>query len=99
MEPDSSKVHLLVNKWEVKNGDTIVIINPKLHRGQLASPSHLSSVNANIRGLMLDPDVWGDDAEEFKPERMIGEKFSQLPKNCLKVSQIIRETECLELTE
>ena len=33
-----------------------------------------------------DPAVWGSDAEEFKPERMLDGKFEALPKNAWKVS-------------
>ncbi|KAI0676431.1 fatty acid hydroxylase [Trametes maxima] len=29
----------------------------------------------------MDPIVWGEDAREFKPERMYGENFEQLPPN------------------
>ncbi|KAI1266206.1 bifunctional P-450:NADPH-P450 reductase [Xylariaceae sp. FL1019] len=32
----------------------------------------------------LDPAVWGDDAQEFKPERMLDEHFNKLPKNAWK---------------
>ncbi|KAI0436173.1 bifunctional P-450:NADPH-P450 reductase [Xylaria telfairii] len=32
----------------------------------------------------LDPAVWGDDATEFKPERMLDEAFNKLPKNAWK---------------
>ncbi|TGJ87230.1 hypothetical protein E0Z10_g1525 [Xylaria hypoxylon] len=32
----------------------------------------------------LDPAVWGDDANDFKPERMLDEPFSKLPKNAWK---------------
>lgn len=28
---------------------------------------------------MRDPRVWGEDAEAFRPERMMGGKFEQLP--------------------
>ena len=32
-----------------------------------------------------DPEVYGEDAEEFKPERMLDAKFDNLPKNSWKV--------------
>ncbi|KAI1826916.1 bifunctional P-450:NADPH-P450 reductase [Xylaria intraflava] len=32
----------------------------------------------------LDPTVFGDDANEFKPERMLDENFNKLPKNAWK---------------
>ncbi|KAI0469334.1 bifunctional P-450:NADPH-P450 reductase [Xylaria cf. heliscus] len=32
----------------------------------------------------LDPAVWGDDANDFKPERMLDEPFNKLPKNAWK---------------
>jgi cytochrome P450/NADPH-cytochrome P450 reductase len=28
---------------------------------------------------MKDPSVWGEDAEDFKPERMLNGKFEALP--------------------
>ncbi|KAF9783630.1 hypothetical protein IL306_008757 [Fusarium sp. DS 682] len=31
-----------------------------------------------------DPEVWGPDAEEFRPERMADEHFNKLPKNAWK---------------
>lgn len=34
--------------------------------------------------IQKDPKVWGDDAEEFKPERMLGDKFDALPANAWK---------------
>lgn len=32
---------------------------------------------------MKDPSVWGEDAEEFRPERMLNGKFEALPVRCL----------------
>ncbi|KAI0406406.1 bifunctional P-450:NADPH-P450 reductase [Xylaria palmicola] len=32
----------------------------------------------------VDPAVWGDDANDFKPERMLDEPFNKLPKNAWK---------------
>ncbi|KZT53966.1 cytochrome P450 [Calocera cornea HHB12733] len=37
-----------------------------------------------INGLQRDREVWGEDAEEFKPERMLDGKFEALPPNSWK---------------
>lgn len=34
--------------------------------------------------IQRDPKVWGEDAEEFKPERMMDGEFEKLPKNAWK---------------
>ncbi|KZO97714.1 cytochrome P450 [Calocera viscosa TUFC12733] len=38
----------------------------------------------DIYGLYRDPEVWGDDAEAFRPERMLKDKFDALPPNSWK---------------
>ncbi|OAA53643.1 Riboflavin synthase-like beta-barrel [Niveomyces insectorum RCEF 264] len=35
--------------------------------------------------MQRDPKVWADNADQFKPERMLDENFSKLPKNAWKV--------------
>lgn len=42
------------------------------------------SIICNLMKIHTDPKVWGDDAQEFKPERMLGGKFEKLPKNAWK---------------
>lgn len=37
-----------------------------------------------IKKAHLDPKVYGDDAIQFKPERMVDENFEKLPKNAWK---------------
>ncbi|KAI1800734.1 cytochrome P450 [Daldinia bambusicola] len=37
-----------------------------------------------LKKAHLDPAIFGDDAEEFKPERMLDEPFNKLPKNAWK---------------
>jgi cytochrome P450/NADPH-cytochrome P450 reductase len=44
--------------------------------------------------IQRDPKVFGDDANEFKPERMLDENFEKLPKNAWKVS-LLREKNIL----
>ncbi|KUI71998.1 hypothetical protein VM1G_07646 [Cytospora mali] len=42
------------------------------------------SVVCLIGKIMQDPKIYGDDAAEFKPERMLDENFEKLPKNAWK---------------
>ncbi|KAJ5184840.1 NADPH cytochrome P450 [Penicillium cf. griseofulvum] len=42
------------------------------------------TVIALLPAIHRDPDVWGDDAEEFRPERMTDENLSTLPRNAWK---------------
>ncbi|KAI0075350.1 bifunctional P-450/NADPH-P450 reductase [Panus rudis PR-1116 ss-1] len=39
------------------------------------------AITLNIYMIHRDPAVWGDDAEEFRPERMLDGKFEALPPN------------------
>ena len=43
------------------------------------------TIIALLPAIHRDPDVWGEDADEFRPERMVDEKLSALPKNAWKV--------------
>ena len=38
-----------------------------------------------VEKLHRDPKVWGEDADVFKPERMLDDKFNALPRNSWKV--------------
>nr|BAK09530.1 cytochrome P450 [Postia placenta] len=39
------------------------------------------TVIVNVATSMRDPQIWGEDADEFKPERMLDGKFEALPPN------------------
>lgn len=45
------------------------------------------TIHAMLPRIHRDPAVFGDDAEDFRPERMLDENFNKLPKNAWKVSQ------------
>jgi len=44
------------------------------------------SVMAVLPAIHKDPEVWGDDVDDFRPDRMSDGKFESLPKNAWKVS-------------
>lgn len=41
---------------------------------------------AVLPAIHKDPEVWGDDVDAFRPDRMSDDNFSSLPKNAWKVS-------------
>ena len=58
---------------------------------RLGGGSYVVPRNVNffyvLNKVQKDPTVYGDDAELFRPERMLDESFKQLPKNAWKVSK------------
>jgi cytochrome P450/NADPH-cytochrome P450 reductase len=46
---------------------------------------------ALLGATQRDPKVYGDDANEFKPERMLGENFKKLPNAAWKVSRLVHK--------
>ena len=38
----------------------------------------------NLKPFMRDPKVWGDDGDQFKPERFLNGGFEKLPPNAWK---------------
>ncbi|KAI0393231.1 bifunctional P-450:NADPH-P450 reductase [Xylariaceae sp. FL0594] len=60
----------------VSNEDTLLAGKYQVKKNELCG-LFLSSAHE-------DPAVWGEDAKEFKPERMLDENFNKLPKNAWK---------------
>ncbi|KAB8226940.1 cytochrome P450 [Aspergillus alliaceus] len=52
--------------------------------GERFKISSNTMVQCNMQGLHTDPAVWGDDAETFRPERMLNGGFASLPPNSWK---------------
>lgn len=63
-------------------------MSPKSESGEtLAGKYHIPHgevVAIVLNNVHRDPAVYGDDAEEFKPERMLDENFNKLPPNSWK---------------
>ena len=59
--------------------------NSHFRLGEYLVPTDVPVLVA-LEKVHRDPKVWGEDAEEFKPERMLNEKFNTLPKNAWKAS-------------
>jgi cytochrome P450/NADPH-cytochrome P450 reductase len=56
---------------------------PTIGDGKYAIPRD-KAILCLLAKIQQDPKVWGDDAAEFKPERMMDGKFENLPKNAWK---------------
>lgn len=56
----------------------------------LGKQGHMVHQGETIVGMLSrvhrDPIVYGEDAEKFRPERMLDEEFNKLPKNSWKVT-------------
>jgi cytochrome P450/NADPH-cytochrome P450 reductase len=57
---------------------------PTIGNGKYSIP-RTNGVVCLLTKIQKDPKVYGDDADEFKPERMLDENFEKLPKNAWKV--------------
>lgn len=55
--------------------------------GQYQIPNGVDVISLLGR-IQRDPEVFGKDAESFKPERMLRKEFDRLPKNAWKVGPI-----------
>jgi len=69
-----------------------VIIGGKyeVHKGDVIIPI--------LHKVQQDPVVYGEDGEQFRPERMLDEQFFKLPPNSWKVG-LIRQTLCRAIAD
>jgi len=67
-------------------GFTLTNINsgPAIIGGKWAIPPGSTCV-VLLKPLHKNPEIWGNDAQEFKPERMMEDKLKNLPPNVFKV--------------
>ncbi|KAI9738411.1 MAG: hypothetical protein M1834_008914 [Cirrosporium novae-zelandiae] len=66
-----------MSAWPESKEDPIII-------GGKYRVDHNQTFRLVLPMIHRDPKVYGDDAEEFKPERMLDENFKKLPKNAWK---------------
>lgn len=63
-------------------------VTPKNENGEVLAGKyyipHGETVAVLLHNVHRDPAVYGDDSEEFKPERMLDENFNKLPPNAWK---------------
>jgi hypothetical protein len=64
--------------------------------GQYAIPKGVSVI-CLLGRIQRDPEVFGEDAESFKPERMLKNGFDRLPNNAWKVGHF--HTKVLKSTD
>ena len=66
-----------------------VKLRPDAHSHGLGEDQYLVKdtdiLTVNLLALHRDRAVWGDDAEEFKPDRMMPDAFAKIPRNAWKV--------------
>ena len=66
-------------------------VNPKIAHEHVSLGDGRYKVEPNdaivilLARIMQDPEMFGDDAMEFKPERMLDEAFDRLPSSAWKV--------------
>ena len=69
-------------------GRSVAALEDTVVGGKYAIPKD-TPVLISIYSVHRDPKVWGEDVNEFLPERMLGDKFDKLP-----VRRHIRFTAC-----
>lgn len=80
---ESLRLHPTAPAFSVQPLDNVA--GPVVLGGKYFLPPE-ATVIALLPKIGRDPTVFGADADEFKPERMMGENFAKLPANAWKVS-------------
>ncbi|PSS05126.1 P450 family fatty acid hydroxylase [Coniella lustricola] len=74
--PPSAGFSLAVKGDDAKDGPVII--------GGKYKIKHNQPVFVVLPNIHRDPEVWGSDVDEFRPERMLDENFKKLPPGCYK---------------